>query len=188
MLESSRLYRTTMAVADRLSTLVRGSYLYRWLTAEPDPEVIVIDLRETWTVGPFIAILDRVFGGLERAAAGSALVALASVVSKRTLNAPVRVAGLVTILVGILAFPSALVLDWTAALLVAIGLLAVGTIALFEDRPWAELRETRPIELLVAAFEPPEPPHLQNGETADDCEPAQADADEPEGDAFDDQH
>lgn len=38
----------------------RRSFLYRWLTAEPDPEVIVIDLRETYTVGPVIALLDRV--------------------------------------------------------------------------------------------------------------------------------
>lgn len=35
------------------------SYLYRWLTKEPEPEVIVIDLRETWTVGPLIALLDH---------------------------------------------------------------------------------------------------------------------------------
>ena len=34
------------------------SLLYRWLTKEPEPEVIVIDLRETWTVGPFITLLD----------------------------------------------------------------------------------------------------------------------------------
>lgn len=31
-----------------------------WLTAEPEPEVIVIDLRETYTIGPLIAALDRV--------------------------------------------------------------------------------------------------------------------------------
>jgi hypothetical protein len=36
-----------------------GSALYRWLTAEPEPEVIVIDLRETWTVGPLLRVLDR---------------------------------------------------------------------------------------------------------------------------------
>jgi hypothetical protein len=29
------------------------------LTAEPKPEVIVIDLRETWTVGPLVKPLDR---------------------------------------------------------------------------------------------------------------------------------
>ncbi|AXG09675.1 hypothetical protein [Haloplanus rubicundus] len=51
----------------RLSTLgswagrvIRSSLLYRWFTMEPEPEVIVIDLRRTRTVGPFIAILDRI--------------------------------------------------------------------------------------------------------------------------------
>ncbi|MFC6787119.1 hypothetical protein ACFQFH_14900 [Halobaculum halobium] len=42
----------------RISTFVQNSWLYTWLTKEPEPEVIVIDLRETWTVGPFIALLD----------------------------------------------------------------------------------------------------------------------------------
>jgi hypothetical protein len=32
----------------------------RWLTAEPDPDVIVVDLRETVTVGPVILVLDRI--------------------------------------------------------------------------------------------------------------------------------
>lgn len=38
----------------------RASFLYRWLTKEPEPDVVVIDLRETLSVGPFIALLDRV--------------------------------------------------------------------------------------------------------------------------------
>jgi hypothetical protein len=179
MFESSRLYRATVAVADRLSAYVRGSYLYRWLTAEPEPEVIVIDLRETWTVGPFIAILDWIFGILERAAGGSRLVALASRTVNRTLAAPVRAAGLATLAAAALVVPTAVLLDRTAALLVALGLLVVGTLALFEDRPWSELRETRPVELLVAAFEPPEPPDPQDGK------PPQADADEAGSDALD---
>jgi hypothetical protein len=32
----------------------------RWLTAEPNPDVIVVDLRETVTVGPVILVLDRI--------------------------------------------------------------------------------------------------------------------------------
>lgn len=44
--------------------VTRASWLYRWLTAEPEPEVIVIDLRETYTVGPLIAALGRVTRGL----------------------------------------------------------------------------------------------------------------------------
>lgn len=38
----------------------RASFLYRWLTKEPEPDVVVIDLRETLSVGPIIALLDRV--------------------------------------------------------------------------------------------------------------------------------
>jgi len=40
--------------------VIRNSLLYRWFTTEPEPEVIVIDLRRTHTVGPFITILDGI--------------------------------------------------------------------------------------------------------------------------------
>ncbi len=49
----------------RVPAWVRGSRLYEWLTAEPEPEVIVIDLRETYTVGPFIRLLDAVVDRLQ---------------------------------------------------------------------------------------------------------------------------
>lgn len=45
----------------------RNSFLYRWLTKEPDPAVVVIDLRETYTVGAVIALLDRLAPTVERA-------------------------------------------------------------------------------------------------------------------------
>lgn len=56
----SQLVRTADRTGAALGGWVRGSWLYDWLTAEPEPEVIVIDLRETYTVGPIIAALDRV--------------------------------------------------------------------------------------------------------------------------------
>jgi hypothetical protein len=52
----SGLVRT---VRDRIVSTARASTLYQWLTTEPDPAVIVIDLRETRTVGPILALLDR---------------------------------------------------------------------------------------------------------------------------------
>jgi len=65
VVENSRVVRIVSSAAstgsgavERLSGYVRGSYLYRWLTAEPEPEVVVIDLRETYTVGPFIRLVD----------------------------------------------------------------------------------------------------------------------------------
>lgn len=71
----------TLATATRNSALtgavrtleryVCHSVLYSWLTAEPDPDVIVIDLRDTYTVGPVIAVLDRFAPAVERIWRGS---------------------------------------------------------------------------------------------------------------------
>ncbi|NHX36819.1 MULTISPECIES: hypothetical protein [Halolamina] len=58
VLDNSHLIGAAESVADRTSTFVKNSWLYEWLTAEPEPEVVVIDLHKTWTVGPFIKILD----------------------------------------------------------------------------------------------------------------------------------
>jgi len=84
-LSNSRLGSLRAAVADstlvgglrslsaRASEAVRSSYLYRWLTKEPEPDVIVIDLRETWVVGPLIAALDHVLAWLAPHWRGSTL-------------------------------------------------------------------------------------------------------------------
>jgi len=40
--------------------------VWTWLTAEPDPDVIVVDLRETLTVGPIIVVLDLIVDRLAR--------------------------------------------------------------------------------------------------------------------------
>lgn len=54
---SSGAFRSS-TVGEVMTSWIEGSALYRWLTTEPEPEVIVIDLRETWTVGPVVAVLD----------------------------------------------------------------------------------------------------------------------------------
>ncbi|MFC7026549.1 hypothetical protein ACFQH8_01515 [Halomicroarcula sp. GCM10025710] len=61
---------------ETLGSITRHSFLFRWLTAEPDPDVIVIDLRETVTVGPLLAVLDSVLSVLTDA--WSALVSVPS--------------------------------------------------------------------------------------------------------------
>lgn len=139
---------------------VRASFIYRWLTAEPEPEVIVIDLRDTLTVGPFVTALDD---GIEMALG----VRPYSKVYRRCLeivniilDAPLRVASLVALVAVVVSLLLQLLLGAvtvaTAVVTVAVaGLAAIGTRI---DVPWAELRETRAVRLLVAAFEPPPPP------------------------------
>ena len=63
----SRIINAIRSISTRVTSLIKGSYCYRWLTKEPEPEVIVIDLRETYAVGPFIALLDRLLPHIEQA-------------------------------------------------------------------------------------------------------------------------
>jgi hypothetical protein len=60
--DTSRLVSAVDRVGSTLGSWTRSSWLDGWLTTEPDPDVVVIDLRETYTVGPLIAALDRVAG------------------------------------------------------------------------------------------------------------------------------
>ena len=160
-----RLWRRTAAA-------VRGSSLYRWLTGEPDPEVIVIDLRETWTVGPVIRLLDAALDRLIPALEDSRAAAATRAVTASTLAAPAVVAGLAVLGVGLLLGLVSIVSGTlgTTRLGLAAGLVVAGAIATRERRSWAELRETRPVELLIAALEPPEPP--------DEAEPSAAPTDD----------
>ncbi|MEZ3115678.1 hypothetical protein RYH80_07080 [Halobaculum sp. MBLA0147] len=55
VLSSSRF----VTVIRTLPRLVRGSLLYRWLNVNLDSAVIVIDLRETYIVGPLLRVIDE---------------------------------------------------------------------------------------------------------------------------------
>ena len=83
VIDGSRIVTTVRTLGTLASTLVRESYCYRWLTKEPDPEVIVINLRETYTVGPLIALLDRLVPHVEHAWQHSRVGSVAQRVSKR---------------------------------------------------------------------------------------------------------
>jgi hypothetical protein len=65
-----------------LNGVTQASWIYRWLTAEPEPEVIVIDLRETYTVGPFLSILDAVTPKVSRLPKNSGLASVARSIGK----------------------------------------------------------------------------------------------------------
>ena len=58
-LDGSGLVRAVRRFGQSATAVARDSRLYQWLTAEPEPTVITIDLRETYTVGPVIALIDR---------------------------------------------------------------------------------------------------------------------------------
>lgn len=179
-LEESRIYRglrrlgTTLREAPQSSRVAglltwfgratRESWLYRWLTKEPEPEVIVIDLRETWTVGPFIALLDWAIGGLSSTYENSLTEQFVSGVARRLYRAPIRYISLMFL--GFL-IPAAGVLiitgeQYRVSILGLSILVIVALLGLFIDLSWPTIRQSKPIQLLITALEPPDPPE-RNG-------------------------
>jgi len=152
---------------------VKGSWLYRWLTAEPEPDVVVIDLRETLTVGPWLRLVQRALEWLLPAAVSSALFRTCRRGHGLALGRPVQIASL--LLAG-----SAAVIVGIAATLATPALVAVGIVFAIlalagsrVDRSWEELRDTRAVGALAAAFEPPEPPESpERTESAPEVESA----------------
>ena len=166
-LAGSRVVSVLRFASTRGGSWVRQSALYQWLTAEPDPDVIVIDLRETWTVGPFLAVLDWLINRLVGAAADSRAVGVAQRGASATRAAPLRAAGLMFAVFGLVVAGSGLLGSVSMTrLAVGIGLGVGGLVAMRDDRDWTTLRETRVVTLLIAALEPPEPPETADQEGA----------------------
>ncbi|QSG05109.1 hypothetical protein [Halapricum desulfuricans] len=165
----SRRLSSTVSGSRTLSGLsaverwVRSSWLYRWLTAEPEPEVIVIDLRETVTVRPFLIAIDAAIGLFVGGRRTSTAWRSLERARERFADAPVRYASL-SGLFALLGVTAASVAGGTLSaggvwlrLGSAVALLAGARV----DRPWSELRASRPVQLVIAALEPPEPPGEQ---------------------------
>ena len=152
-----------------VQTVLTGSFIYQWLTAEPDPEVIVIDLRETWTVGPVITIIDYLVGELTKSTQTSAFVGGARRLATTFRAQPVNVGSLAVIasasgvlLVGGLTQSLSVVSAVVAIFTALVGMVGVGS-----EITIKEIRETKAVQLLISAFEPPEPPSTARSETAD---------------------
>jgi len=152
---------TTSAVVRAMRTFGqwgRASFLYRWLTTEPDPSVVVIDLRETWTVGPVLALLDRLVASFAPSVRRSSLLEWLRDARAAVVAAPVRVASLVVLVATAVDLVLTLILagfdpGGTALRILVLGIAAVGTQVTLS---WSELGETRLGRLVTAALAPPD--------------------------------
>ncbi len=136
------------------------SWLYRWLTKEPEPDVIVIDLRETWTVGPILEILERVGTYFHQAYQDSRTQTIAQGTTTQFREQPVRLLSAVVIGFAVMILVPK-ILSGGISMLVLIGtgvILIGGIIGLFVDLSLDELVETKPVQILLRVLEPPEPP------------------------------
>ncbi len=158
---------TPSAVVTRLShwfaQATRHSFLYRWLTAEPEPEVIVIDLRETYSVGPVIAVLDRTIATVTPGVSSATVTQAARALITTFRHRPISYASLC--LLALIAASLALTavtgrLTRTTAMMhfVLAILAALGTRS---NASASDIAETQTYQTLIAIFEPPEPPERE---------------------------
>ena len=159
----------TYALARRGRRFVTSSWLYGWLTAEPEPEVIVIDLRETRIVGAVLGVIDRVVTRSARDLLPALPSATATRVSywlrDRAAARPLRVVSIGIALVanlGLLVVLAGESEPLQPVTLLLLAMLLAAARGFRSTTSWAELTSTawyqRITSALVAAFEPPEPP------------------------------
>jgi len=168
-IDRSRLVATVRAVG----RWARQSVLYRWLTKEPDPEVIVIDLRETYTVGPIIGALDWSIAKLAPWWRASGVRQLCAAAADQVRERPIRTLGVVlmaAVTVRLVVGVAAGTLSGRTVAL-SLALFGVGAVATRSDHSMADLGDTRGYELLAAALEPPEPPDRTDPKPTDPDEP-----------------
>jgi hypothetical protein len=169
----SRVVAALGSLDDRLSSLgrreramrfgtwvrrvVTNSFAYRWITTEPEPDAIVIDLREAVTVGPFVALLDQAAGWLDAAAASSSVVALGQGLLAEFRGAPVRLLGATVALGSALALFVGAVLGVVGAIvtLMLAALALAGLAGTQVAISWADLVDSRIGRLVIAGLEPP---------------------------------
>lgn len=161
------------------------AWLYHWFTTEPDPDVVVIDLRQTWSVGPTLAVLDRVVDAIGPSLKDATVVRAVEDVADVVRRRPIAIAS--ALVLGVLA--SSLLASIVRGgpdrrlLAVLIVVAAVATLGLRSHTTLRDLRTTRTARLLVAAFEPPEPPteHAPFGSNTDRAEDEERSVEGPRG-------
>jgi len=138
--------------------VVRDSYLVRWLTAEPEPDVVVIDLRETWTIAPVIAVIDWLVPHGLRMWHGSTARRVLDRTATAFRNAPVRLTSVVVLGVVVARIVLSLGSAGTVSLVAHLFVGALAIAGLRVDWTLEELKASKVGRLAAALFVPPEPP------------------------------
>ncbi len=154
-----------------ITATVQNSTIYRWLTTEPEPEVIVIDLRETWTVAPVLWFLNVIFDRVRPALSDSRAATAIRWGSRYLYQLPAVVGGLGLITAGLVASLFIVLRGGLQPIRLILAATAVigGILATRDRRSWMDFRETRLVTLLITVLEPPDPTEPENVSNSVEC-------------------
>lgn len=175
------------SIGSTLEPVLHHSRLYRWLTADPEPDVLEINLRETKTVGPIIRTTQRLGTWLSHSIGATPLPTVSHRLHQWVRARPLQPGGLVLGLLAVVSFGAGIATD--SAQLVGLATF-LGVVALLLSRiRWSEerLRTSRAVQALTRVFVPPDRPDSgSNRETMHESPPPDP-ADDRNGDSSDDQ-
>jgi len=157
--ENSWVVRVSSRTEATLSRWASDSRILQWFLAEPEPEVVVIDLRETYTVGSLLRVGDHLAAGVRRFADSTGTTSTLEAVSHRFRAAPVRLLGTVLLAVALLGAGYTVTAD--ASMRILGWWLVLASIALLATR---ECRSAEELDgtWIGQAFQPPEPPERRD--------------------------
>lgn len=140
-------------------TVVQSSFLYRWLTAEPEQDVIVIDLRNTISVGPLLIILDDVVEVFVGFRPTSRVYSAGVAISDYVRRWPIRSAsiGLLAAVASGTGFGILLGTLDEAGFTIGVALTLLGVAGLRVEASWEEVRVPRVVTFIWKLLEPPGP-------------------------------
>ncbi|MFC7071574.1 hypothetical protein ACFQJ7_16825 [Halovenus rubra] len=154
-------------VATNAQHVVTSSWSYRWLVTDPDPDLVVIDLRQTLTVGPWLRVIARTLNWVLPAAVSSTLVRTSQRLYRQLVVRPVQIVSLFFAFgaIGLLATATTGTSLSVALVFSALGFAFLAAIGSRITMSWHEVQETRGYRRLAKIFDPPEPSESQESDT-----------------------
>lgn len=156
-------HSTLHKLVNWIERIARASWVYRWFTREPDPEVVVIDLRDTVTIGPILTLLEHFVTRMRRYAQGATFRTVAERITESLVNHPIQTVSIVVLATVITNLGLLIVFEIPSLDAIGIRLLVV-SLALAGTRMThsaSELADSQTGKLLKAALEPPEQPQSE---------------------------
>lgn len=144
----------------------RGSRLVGWFRAEPEPRLLVLDLRQARLVGPTVRLAAWAGATSAGAARWTGGDRVGRALRDRVRASPLRVAGAVGIVLSLVGLAVGLRGGGPAGGWLV--LLGVALLVTREGRSTEELAATRPVRALADAFAPPAAPERDGSPQVDE--------------------
>lgn len=152
--QSSILAHRLRSVNDYFRSLTRSSFLYRWLATDPDPDPIVIDLRDSFLLRPIV----RIIGKSLYTHNSSLTFRVANTLKAEFEKSPIRLTSALLLppMISVFLIPDMLAassIPEVIPMLVILFLIAGGTQL---DSSWAAISKSKTIKFVIGIFSPPE--------------------------------